>query len=185
MSTKYNIILADPPWKYRDKSLSHGGGAECHYPTMDIKEICELSVEKIADDNCVLFLWVTFPMLKEGLKVIKSWGFEYKTCAFVWVKANKREIIKQGKLFNGIDDFMGMGRWTRSNAEVCLLGIKGKPKRISTKVRQIIYSPIRKHSQKPEEVFNRIIQLIGKLPRIELFAREKREGWDAWGNEIG
>ncbi len=186
LNKKYNIIYADPPWKYQDKSKSHGGGAENHYPCMNISDICDLPIQSISSENCVLFLWVTMPMLQEGLRVIDSWGFTYKTMSFVWVKANKRENTKQLSVLykNHIDDYMGMGRWTRANAELCMLGTKGKIERRSKKVRQIIYSSVEGHSKKPEETKDRIIELVGDLPRIELFARQKTEGWDSWGNEL-
>lgn len=169
---KYNIIYADPPWRYE---VCRGQGvAENHYATMGIQEICRLPVETIADKDCALFLWVTFPQLPEAFKVIKAWGFTYKTVAFVWLKLNK-----SGKGF-----FFGMGYWTRSNAEVCLLAVKGNPKRVSRKVFQIIVSPLQEHSRKPDEARRRIVDLMGDLPRIELFAREKTAGWDVWGNEV-
>lgn len=120
------------------------------------------------------FLWVTFPQLQEGIQLLKSWGFTYKTVAFVWVKLNK----------NNRKPFFGLGYWTRSNAEICLLGVKGKPKRISRKVHQLIMSPIQRHSQKPEEAREKIVELMGDLPKVELFARNKADGWDVWDNEV-
>ena len=141
---------------------------------MSADDICSLPVADIAEDNCVLFLWVTFPNLQESLRVIKAWGFEYRTVAFVWVKRNKKAI----------NWFMGLGYWTRANSEICLLAVKGKPKRVSKSVRQIIDSPIERHSKKPDETRERIIDLMGDLPRIELFARQKTDGWDVWGNEV-
>ena len=141
---------------------------------MSADDICSLPVADIAEDNCVLFLWVTFPNLQESFRVIKAWGFEYRTVAFVWVKRNKKAI----------NWFMGLGYWTRANAEICLLAVKGKPKRVSKSVRQIIDSPIERHSKKPDETRERIIDLMGDLPRIELFARQKTDGWDVWGNEV-
>lgn len=122
--------------------------------------------------DCLLFMWVTYPKLNECFDVIKSWGFEYKTVAFTWVK----------KYRNG-DNFMGMGRWTRANAEVVLLATKGKPKRIDASVRQIIETVPERHSKKPDIVRDKIIQLVGDLPRIELFARERTENWDTWGDD--
>ena len=113
-------------------------------------------------------------MLKDALDVIEAWGFTYKTVAFCWVKQNRR----------GEGLFMGLGNWTRSNAEVCLLAIKGKPKRINATVRSIVVAPVENHSKKPEEIRTRIVELMGDLPRIELFARQTAPGWDAWGNEI-
>lgn len=170
---KYGIILADPAWNYRDKSKQRGG-AERHYRTMNIEEIAALDVPGIADDDCGLFLWVTFPMLFEAKFVIESWGFKYKTCAFTWIKKNK--VSKT--------NFWGMGSYTRANAEICLLATKGKPKRINADVHSVIEAPISRHSAKPPEVRERIVRLFGDLPRIELFARESVEGWDCWGNEV-
>jgi site-specific DNA-methyltransferase (adenine-specific) len=180
---KYNIIYADPPWSYADKASSGKRGASYKYDVMNINDIKNLPIHNITDDNCILFLWVTFPMIQEGLDVIKSWGFTYKTVAFVWVKKNKK---------NQETNFWGMGNWTRSNSEVCLLAIKGKPKRISAKVHSVIEtfktetleSPIEGHSKKPDIVRNKIIELCDDIPRIELFARQKADGWSSWGNEI-
>lgn len=170
---KYNIIYADPPWTYNDKALAGNRGACCKYPVMSINDIANLPVKDIADDNCILFMWATFPMIKDCFKVIEAWEFGYKTVAFTWVKKT------------GLGTwFMGMGNWTRANAEVCLLATKGKPERINAGVRQIVESIPEKHSKKPIEVRDKIVQLCGDLPRIELFAREKVIGWDAWGNEV-
>lgn len=171
---KYQIIYADPPWSYKDKALAGNRGACCKYPTMESKDINKLPITDIADKDCALFLWVTMPKLDECFDLIKAWGFTYKTCAFTWCKRNKKSHSW----------FMGMGRWTRANAEICLLATKGKPKRISAKVRSIIDVPIENHSKKPDEVRNRIIELLGDLPRIELFARQQIDGWDCWGNEV-
>ena len=141
---------------------------------MSIDDICKIPVNKVTDKNCALFMWMTFPTLFEGLKVIEKWGFKYKTVAFVWIKQNKKIPSL----------FWGLGFWTRANAEICILATKGKPKRISAKVHQVIVSPIEEHSKKPDETRNRIVKLLGDLPRIELFARQKYSGWDSWGNEI-
>ena len=168
---KYKIIYADPPWRYDQKRLQ--GVAEKHYATMNINDICALPVADLADKDCVLFLWATFPMLPEALKLIKAWGFEYKTVAFVWLKQNKKSPSW----------FYGLGFWTRGNAEVCLLAKRGKPKRSSASVHQFIISPVEQHSKKPDITRERIVELMGDVPRIELFARQKAEGWDVWGNE--
>ena len=170
---KYKIIYADPPWSYKDKALAGNRGACCKYPVMSIDEIKNLPVKDIADDDCILFMWVTFPKLNECFEVIKEWGFEYKTNAFTWVK----------KYRNG-DNFMGMGRWTRANAEICLLATKGKPKRVNAGVRQIIESVPEKHSKKPDIVRDKIVELCGDLPRLEMFARNKSVKWEKWGNEV-
>lgn len=141
---------------------------------MNLDDICNLPINKIADKDCVLFMWVTYPMLKEGLTVIEKWGFKYKTIGFQWIKQNK-----SGKGF-----FFGLGRWTRGNSECCLIAVKGKPKRISNRISQLVFSPLQEHSKKPDIVRENIVELIGDLPRIELFARQINDGWDCWGNEI-
>lgn len=172
---KYGVIYADPPWRYKVYSKKGmGRSAESHYPTMRFEDIKALPVADLADKDCALFLWVTFPCLLEGFEVLKAWGFTYKTVAFVWVKQNR----KADSLF------WGMGYWTRSNVEICLLGTRGRPKRADAGVHQVVISPVEEHSRKPQEVHNRIIRLMGDVPRIELFARRKTEGFDVWGNEV-
>ena len=169
---KYSVIYADPPWSYRDKSL-HMGGAEIHYSTLSVEDIMNLPVKDICKKDCMLFLWATCPTLTDAFMVIDAWGFKYKTVAFAWVK-----ITVKGK------PLLGMGHWTRSNIELCLLGVKGHPKRVSTSVGQVVMSRRSKHSAKPDEVRDRIIQLTGNISKIELFARERVPGWDCWGNEV-
>lgn len=171
---KYNIIYADPPWSYKDKALAGNRGACCKYPVMGTKDICKFPVNDISAKDCVLFLWVTMPKLNESFELIKAWGFEYKTCAFTWIKTNRRTESL----------FWGMGRWTRANPELCLIATKGKPKRIAANVHSVVMSPIEEHSKKPDEVRKRIVDLCGDLPRIELFARQYADGWDCWGNEV-
>ena len=172
---KYQIIYADPPWLFRVRSeKGNKRSATNHYDVMSVQDIKDMPVQDIADENCILFLWVTFPNLIEGIDTIEAWGFIYKTCAFNWVKRNKRERSW----------FWGMGYWTRSNGEICLLATKGSPKRMSKSVHQIVDEPIREHSRKPDCIRERIVELCGDLPRIELFARQKTKGWDYFGNEI-
>ena len=168
---KYGIIYADPPWKYAQKRLS--GAAEHHYPTMSIEELCALPVADIAAEDSALFLWATFPQLPEALRLIKAWGFSYKTAAFVWLKLNKKSYTW----------FYGLGFWTRGNAELCLFATRGHPKRKSAGIHQFIISPIEQHSKKPDITREKIIALMGDIPRIELFARQETAGWDTWGNE--
>ena len=172
---KYNIIYADPPWTYpKTGGLKNSRGmAKQFYQTMNIEDRKKLPIEKISADNSVLFLWCTYPQLPNGIDVIKSWGFEYFGLGFEWIKKTRN-----GK------DFFGMGYWTRANPECCLLAIKGKPKPKSHSIRQLIYSQIEEHSKKPNEARNRIVELCGDLPRIEIFARQYAEGWDCWGNEV-
>ena len=174
---KYNIIYADPPWSYKDKRDKHPrmcGGAISHYNTMSIEQIKSLPIKDLAADNCMLFLWVTFPNLQEGLDVIKAWGFTYKTLGFSWIKTNK----------NNGKPFFGIGYYTTSNCEVCLIGVKGKPIKVSNSVSSVIISPRQEHSKKPDQIRDKIVELCGDVPRIELFARQKTEGWDVWGNEV-
>jgi len=169
---KYNIIYADPPWKYDSGFLKRNWDGK--YPQMKPEEINSLPVNDIAADNCILFMWITFPKLLIGLEAMESWGFKYRSAAFTWVKKNKKADSW----------FWGMGHWTRANAEVCFLGVKGKPQRESASVHSVIDERIQEHSKKPDIVRNKIVELCGDLPRIELFARQKHEGWDNWGNEV-
>ena len=169
---KYNIIYADPPWSYARNCIQ--GAAANHYSTMSVEEICALPVSEISAKDSVLFLWATFPQLPEALQVITAWGYIYKSVAFVWLKQNKKTDSW----------FYGLGYWTRGNAEICLLATKGKPKRQSSSVHQFIISPIEGHSKKPDVARQKIIQLMGDLPRVELFARQSPPGWAVWGNEV-
>ena len=174
---KYGIIYADPPWKYNSRAnhkTRFRGGACGHYDLMSMEEIKALPLQEISADNCALFMWCTFPYLDEQIKLFKHWGFKYRTLGFSWIKTNP----KNGK------PFFGVGYYAKSNAEVCLLGTKGKMKPVSNSVSSCVIAPRREHSRKPDEVRERIVQLFGDLPRIELFARENTEGWDVWGNEV-
>lgn len=174
MEKKYKIIYADPPWSFNFQKRS-GLSDEAKrklYPTMKGEDIVALPVAELADNDCVLFLWTMNSELQLALNCIKAWGFKYKTVAFTWVKTTKNTY------------HFGGGNWTRSNPEQCLIATKGTIKRRSASVRNLVISPLREHSRKPDEIRTAIIELVGDLPRIELFAREKTEGWDAWGNEV-
>lgn len=175
---KYQIIYADPPWKYykitKEHPMKYNYSADKHYPTMPVSEICNLPIRELSDKNCILFMWATFPNLKESLDVIKAWGFKYKTLGFCWIKTGRDYLPRRD----------GMGYYTKSNAEICLIGTKGKINILSHSIPSTIMFPRTKHSVKPEIVRDKIIQLVGDLPRIELFARQKTEGWDCLGNEI-
>lgn len=171
---KYDIIYADPPWKYAGSSFNERF-PEHHYQTMTTEDICSLSVSDIASERSALLMWATFPKLKDAFKVIDAWGYEYKTVAFVWVKLNKKAATP----------FWGMGAYTRSNTEVCLLGVRKQRLPVQChKVHQVIQSPIGRHSEKPNIARSRIEQLFGEVPRVELFARNKTPGWHVWGNEV-
>ena len=171
---KYNVIYADPPWTfktYSDKGKDRS--PENHYNVMSLKDICNLPISKIANDNSVLLMWVVDPLLDKAFEVINAWGFKYKTVGFTWAKTNKKSM----------GFFTGLGYWTRGNPEMCLLATKGKPKRLSKSVPQLVVEQRREHSRKPDIMYNHIENLL-KGPYIELFARTQRSGWDSWGNQV-
>lgn len=172
---KYNIVLVDPPWKYRAWKGNKGcRTADSFYPTMSLIDLALLPVRELADSNAALFLWTTAPLLDSALTLMALWEFEFKTAAFVWVKTNK----KGGA-------FKGLGHYTRGNAEFVLLGLRGKLARVDKGVGSAILLPRSRHSEKPEEVYRRIEALYGEdMRRIELFARKERKGWKSVGNEI-
>lgn len=171
---RYNVIYLDPPWAYADEARAGNRGAVCKYPVMSNEDLCTLPIPSIAADDCAMFMWVTMPKLNEVWTIIDAWGFTYKTVAFTWVKRNP----KLGSWF------WGMGRWTRSNAELCFLCTKGKPSRKDAGVHSILESAVGEHSEKPHETRERIVTLMGDIPRIELFGRIQVEGWDVWGNDV-
>jgi N6-adenosine-specific RNA methylase IME4 len=168
---KYQVIYADPPWP---NTRNDGNRAACRkFPLMSIKEIYSLPISQLIDENVILFLWYPTIFPQEALDVCVAWGFKFKTMGFVWIK-----ISKAG------NPLFGLGNYTRSNAELCLIGVKGKPKVISHSVGQVIMEPRKRFAEKPSIVRNKIVDLVGDLPRLELFARQKTEGWDTWGNEV-
>ena len=172
----FSIIYADCPWAY---NVAGGrGAADTHYGTMSLSELCLLPVEKLAADDAALFLWATWPTLLDAFAVMKSWGFQYKNCALSWVKTNKLQPTP----------FVGLGHWTRGNTEICLLGVRGKPERMDAAVQQVmvddvICAPIGAHSAKPQEARDRIMRLMGDVPAIELFARDRDPRFEIFGNQ--
>lgn len=178
---KYGAILADPPWGFKtwsgpEKKVA-SRGTVAPYQTMDFPALKALPVANLAAEDCCLFMWIVWPTMPEAVGLLEDWGFTYKTCAFAWVKANPYRLFVLDE-----DVRMGLGYWTRSNSEVCLLATRGKPKRKDNSVRQAIIAPIREHSRKPDGVHERIERLVAG-PYCELFARQKRPGWDVWGNQ--
>jgi N6-adenosine-specific RNA methylase IME4 len=181
-------IYADPAWTFQARSAKgEGRSPQRHYDCMSLGDIKALPVEKLAADDCALFLWVIKPLLPQALEVMAAWGFQYKTIAFTWVKTRP-----SGK------EFINTGYWTRGNPELCLLGTRGKPRRVDCGVRELIedhfgaafggcdtlYSHIREHSRKPDEARERIARLMGPGPGlVELFARTESPGWKAWGDQ--
>ena len=166
---KFAVVYADPAWRY-----GNGGtraAAVKHYNTMTLEQFCALPVREIVADDAALFLWITAPLLlSHAPAVFEAWGFDYKTVAFTWAKRNKKANTP----------FFGMGNWTRANCELCLLGTRGNPKRKSAKVQQFLWHRIMKHSEKPAVVRERIVHLMGDVPRVEMFARHEVPGWDRW-----
>lgn len=166
---KYRTIYVDPPWpEYGGGKIKRG--ADRHYPLLSIKEIMALPVAKIAEPNCHLYLWATNNYLPFAFEVMKAWGFTYKT------------IITWGK------DKIGLGQYFRGQTEHCLFGVKGcLPYKVADGKRQqgrtLILAPRHEHSRKPDEM-RQMIEKVSYEPRIELFARERFPGWDAWGNEV-
>ena len=165
---KYGAILADPPWPW-----CVGGSRSPSYPLMPMDQLTALPVSDLAADNSCCFMWVIMPRITDGIVVLEAWGFRYVTVAFTWVKTN----LKADSYF------VGLGQWTRSNAEICLLGVRGHPQRKRRDVRQLIVAHRREHSRKPDEQYDRIEALVDG-PYLELFARHTHHGWDAWGNEV-
>ena len=165
---KYKCILADPPWSYDNKKTGRDmkHGAEAKYPTMPLEDICNMDVKSISDKDSCLFLWATTPLLPEAFEVMRSWGFKYKT-AIYWDKKT-----------NG-----GLGYWFRGGVEVCLFGCRGKLKAFRSQSPNIISERSTKHSRKPDGMY-KLIETLDLDPKIELFAREQREGWNSWGNQI-
>ena len=174
---KYSIIYADPPWAYLWGTGKDGGrfSPEKHYPTMTTEELCGLDVKSLRAPHCVLALWTTGPCLPDAFDLLKAWGFKYKTMLFVWVKRNPAS----GTIV------CGPGSYTRSACEYVLLGSRGHIKRVSTRpISQVVEEPRRRHSSKPDLVRRQLVELFGDLPRVELFARTRAEGWDVFGNEL-
>jgi N6-adenosine-specific RNA methylase IME4/ParB-like chromosome segregation protein Spo0J len=162
----FPVIYADPPWQY-EHPISDSRRIENQYPTMTIEDICNLPVNDIATDDAVIFLWATTPMLKKGFQVLDAWGFEYRTC-MVWVKPS-----------------IGPGHWVRNRHELLLIGVKGNiptPKG-EDKPDSVIEAPRQEHSKKPEIVYDIIEKMYPELEKVELFCRQPRQGWKAWGNQ--
>ena len=175
--SKYGVILADPPWTHHVWGAGAGKNARTalkHYPVMTVEEIAALPIKNLAADNCALFMWTVWPNLFRTEESINAWGFEYRTVAWVWAKLNR----------SGLGFFMGLGHYSRANTEVCLLAIKGSMPVAAKDVLALTVSPRREHSRKPDEQYGKIERLYPDEPKLEMFARRQRPGWDVWGNEI-
>jgi N6-adenosine-specific RNA methylase IME4 len=174
---KYGAILADPPWSFRNWSAKGTGrNAVSHYDCLDFAALAALPIADLAADDCALFLWATDPLLPRAFELLQTWGFEYKTVGFYWVKLNTASK-------HSADFFTGLGYWTRANPEQCLIATRGKPARRAKDVRRLVVEKRREHSRKPDCVRDRIERLVAG-PYLELFARETKRGWDCWGDQV-
>jgi len=177
---KYKVIYADPPWSYKTYSKPDEGTVphrteEEPYKSMTAEELLKLPVHKVAADDCILHMWVISSHIDQALALGQQWGFTYKSLGMIWVKTQKSDPAKPK---------MGMGKWFRQEAEVCLLFSCGKPKRLSAAERQVILEPAREHSRKPDEARDRV-ERLSEGPYLEMFARQTKEGWDAMGDQVG
>lgn len=190
----YGMVVADPPWPFRARTAlqmtnwTSRRDAEKHYPVMGVDDIAALPVRDVVAPDAHLLLWITGPLLIEGkhIPIMKAWGFKPSSVAFTWVKLKRSIDVRQLRLTTTLESdlHVGLGLTTRKNAEFCLLGRRGNAKRLSKSVREIILSPVREHSRKPEEFYRRAQQYAAG-PYLEMFSRQSRPGWDAWGLEVG
>lgn len=174
---KYEIIYTDCPWAYDNngeyirKEYTFSGAGQ--YPRMKLSELKALNVKDIAAKDACLFMWGVYPQLPQVQPVMQAWGFQYVTVAFTWVKTN-----------NGIGFPCGEGHWTLANPELLFLGRRGKVETATRGIHNLQFAPRLEHSEKPNLFRDLIVKLCGDLPRIELFARKRVKGWDAWGLEV-
>lgn len=174
---KYQLIYADPPWNFETWSQKgEKKSASNHYSIMTMDDIGNLPISSISDDNCILFMWATDPLLPKQIQIMEKWGFTYKTVGFVWIKTNRKTM----------SSFIGLGYYTRSNPEYCLVGVKGYVGRPERKdISEVVMNPIREHSQKPDIIYEHLEAMYPDFSKIELFCRGGRSGWTSWGNEVG
>lgn len=180
----YRIIHADPPWRFKNWSMEELAkrgekwarrNGRSPYPVMSTEDICNLPIREISAKNSLLYLWATWPKMLDALAVMETWGFQYITKAFDWIKLNP----------SGVGFHFGTGYYTHGNTEIVLIGKRGQGvKRIDKGVSSIFIYPRGLHSRKPPTVRDRIVRLHGDVPRVELFARQQFAGWDCWGNEV-
>lgn len=200
----FQILYADPAWEHDDRASDGQRGASFKYQTMSLDDICALDVQRHMAPESALFLWAVSPMLPEAFRVMEAWGYTYSTVAFCWAKTRGPRTDEVRKIVrarlpglkaraDGITDdllhaglvprkwHIGMGQTTRCNVELCLLGVRGRLGRVDAGVRQLVTAPLGEHSAKPPEIRDMIVRLLGDRPRLEMFARERVDGWAAWG----
>jgi N6-adenosine-specific RNA methylase IME4 len=170
---KYSIIYVDPAWEMGEKHKNRVLVPK--YNVMQNKDILNLPIKEICSENCALFLWSINAKLPLAIQCINNWGFRYVGIAFCWIKTSAT---------TGMPNCRMAENYTLQGMELCLLGIKGSMHTVDRTVRQVLLSPREYHSKKPDVIRKFIVNLFGDLPRVELFARQKVNGWDAWGDEL-
>lgn len=188
----YGVIVADPPWHFKSRTALQAENwdsrrdVEKHYATLSHAELLALPVADLAAKDCHLFIWTTGPNLPKTFEVIEAWGFRYSAVAFTWVKLKRSHNAMQLRFLPTAESdlHVGLGLTTRKNAEFCLLARRGNCRRVAKNVREIILSPVREHSRKPDAFRDRVDAYVGPgIPTVELFARSTHPGWASWGNE--
>lgn len=179
----FGCVVADPAWTFATRSRKGLDGRPQHYARMTLAQIKALPVASVAAPDCHLFLWTTGPHMRQAFDVMDAWGFKFSTMAFTWVKLNPREAA--ALFMTDASFFMGQGYTTRKNSEWVLLGRRGKPQRHARNVRELIIAQRREHSRKPDQFFERVERYVGDVPKLELFSRTDRPGWEAWGDQAG
>ena len=182
----FRMVAADPPWAYRTRSAKgQGRSAEQHYATMSLEDIARLPVEAHCAKDCHLLLWVTGPFLAIGahITIMRAWGFDPCALWAVWIKPTQARWDHGHLMLDDTVWRMGMGHTSRQNAEFVVAGRRGRPERLSKKVRQIMTEPARQHSRKPE-IFYQNAEAYAAGPRLELFGRQARKMWTVRGNEV-
>jgi N6-adenosine-specific RNA methylase IME4 len=184
----YRAIFADPPWHFRARTAiqtqNGSRSVEMHYGTLSVADIAALPVGALAAKDAHLFLCATGPCLRQAFDVMEAWGFRYSAIAFTWIKLKRSHNANQLRVLPTAESdlHVGLGLTTRKNAEFVLLGRRGNARRVAKNVREVILAPVREHSRKPDEMFARVERYC-EGPYLELFARQRRPGWDAWGNQ--
>lgn len=183
----FGAVHADVPWSFKVRTpAGEGRSASRHYATMSLPDIKAMGkdVKRVAAKNCHLFFWTTQPFLPDALDIMREWGFKFSSVAFTWIKLKPEVLAEQFTPLHLVeaDLHVGLGMTTRKNSELCLLGRRGSPKRLAKDVREVILSPVREHSRKPDETYDRIKAYCAG-PYLDLFARQERSGWTSWGNE--
>lgn len=175
----YRALVADPPWSFQSYTAAVGTRAAArHYRVMGLNDLMALPVPDLAARDSHLFLWTTGPHLPQALRLMTAWGFTYSSLAMTWIKLRRNH----SGAWSERDLHLGLGYTFRKNSEIVLLGRRGRAKRLARDVPEVIVSPVREHSRKPDEAYARIVRYCTG-PHIELFARERRPGWLAWGDQ--